>query len=668
MLFVGFGSASTYSQETQGVGPASTGVMAALPSFVGRWSDADCSKRWNDVSISGVEITFHDQSGGTDVEKVVGASGPGFITETIVASVGKPGAIWKYEPRSGDLFEVKNVSTGRAFPLRRCQKPAEARPSLAGTTVEPASAVRRIGPSFDCGKAADPLALLICGNDALARTDLAYNQTYQALRQQIGEGDQPPLRRQANDFLKQVRSNCGIPTAGAVAPALALIAAACVERAYGVQRDAWMRRLTPPALEEASRPLEQHIRLQGELQKLGYVSSLSPVNGVYGPGTRDAIKAWQVAAGLDPTGLLNGVDARRLVADAGQPPPVGTPAPSRQDAPAGMQGASAEVLRARAKSAFAQVSNRKCDGAEQLIRPAAESGDPAAQFYLGLMYANGCGIGKSDADADADAAKWYRSAADQGIAAAMVNLGILYERGRGVQRDETEAVRWYRQAAERNNSIGQRNLGGLYEFGRGVPQDYALSREWYEKAAAQGDDDAALALAQLYEMGQGGPKDLDRALRYYRQASAGNPAAGQSVVRLEALAEASAQSRAKAQKEAERQALAEEVTESDCNGVQELTRAFPSICLQRLSPYNFLDNPVLDLINNGSWTWSRHYDPAMHQCRFEFHTAGMVKGNSYNKQFDCAFHPAVISRGCNSDTDRGLGGLNCAQKSLVEPR
>ena len=47
---------------------------------------------------------------------------------------------------------------------------------------------------------------------------------------------------------------------------------------------------------------------------------------------------------------------------------------------------------------------------------------------------------------------WYRLAADQGDAAAQFNLGVMYDNGRGVLKDEAEAVRWYRLAAEQGDA------------------------------------------------------------------------------------------------------------------------------------------------------------------------------------------------------------------------
>ena len=45
-----------------------------------------------------------------------------------------------------------------------------------------------------------------------------------------------------------------------------------------------------------------------------------------------------------------------------------------------------------------------------------------------------------------EAARWYRKAADQGNAAAQFNVGMMYELGQGVMQDYAEAARWYPQS------------------------------------------------------------------------------------------------------------------------------------------------------------------------------------------------------------------------------
>jgi hypothetical protein len=115
-----------------------------------------------------------------------------------------------------------------------------------------------------------------------------------------------------------------------------------------------------------------------------------------------------------------------------------------------------------------------------LARPAAEHGDPVAQYIFGLLYDNGQGLPQDSAEA----ARWYRKAADQGHAAAQYKVGVLYEFGLGVAQDYAEAARWYRRAADQGYADAQYNLGLLYKNGQGLPQDRTQAQAWMQKAAA----------------------------------------------------------------------------------------------------------------------------------------------------------------------------------------
>lgn len=94
--------------------------------FEGRWSDGKCSSRWNDWSVTGLEITFHDQSGGVDVERVIDVDSRGFRTQSVMASRGAVGGLWRYQPLATDTIRVQNVSSGVMFYLRKCQSSPEA--------------------------------------------------------------------------------------------------------------------------------------------------------------------------------------------------------------------------------------------------------------------------------------------------------------------------------------------------------------------------------------------------------------------------------------------------------------------------------------------------------------------------------------------------------------
>ena len=120
--------------------------------------------------------------------------------------------------------------------------------------------------------------------------------------------------------------------------------------------------------------------------------------------------------------------------------------------------------------------------AMRVLRPLAEQGLAAAQFNLGLLYANGQGMPKDDAQAR----QWYEKAAAQGHPEAQVNLGILLVYGRGVTQDYKIAAYWLRLSANQGNDLAQRKLGLMYERGDGVQQDYVRAYMWYSLGAAKG--------------------------------------------------------------------------------------------------------------------------------------------------------------------------------------
>ncbi len=87
----------------------------------------------------------------------------------------------------------------------------------------------------------------------------------------------------------------------------------------------------------------------------------------------------------------------------------------------------------------------KSDYARALVacRKAAETGDPAAQNDLGVMYQKGVGVTQDYAEA----MKWYRKAATQGFADAQFNLGLMYHYGYGVPQSDVKALMLFKLAA-----------------------------------------------------------------------------------------------------------------------------------------------------------------------------------------------------------------------------
>jgi TPR repeat protein len=78
------------------------------------------------------------------------------------------------------------------------------------------------------------------------------------------------------------------------------------------------------------------------------------------------------------------------------------------------------------------------------FRDAAQAGNADAQFYTGLMYAEGEGTRRSYAEA----AKWYEMAAAQNQPDALYALAKLYVIGSGVPSDSGRALELFRRAEE----------------------------------------------------------------------------------------------------------------------------------------------------------------------------------------------------------------------------
>lgn len=83
---------------------------------------------------------------------------------------------------------------------------------------------------------------------------------------------------------------------------------------------------------------------------------------------------------------------------------------------------------------------------------------------------------------DVTALKWVRLAADQGDAAAQFRLGLMYSEGHGVPQDHAEAAKWYRRAADQRHPQAQYNLGLLYATGEGVEEDHVMAHMWFNLA------------------------------------------------------------------------------------------------------------------------------------------------------------------------------------------
>ncbi|MFH7016858.1 T9SS type A sorting domain-containing protein [Flavobacterium sp. FlaQc-47] len=135
----------------------------------------------------------------------------------------------------------------------------------------------------------------------------------------------------------------------------------------------------------------------------------------------------------------------------------------------------------------------------------AETGEPLAQNYTGLMYVYGLGVEKDESKGFT----YIEKAAKSGNAVGEYNLGKLYSEGRGCQLDMNKAVEWFKKAITQNNQRAAYELGYMYLKGFGVPQDYVQAVEWFKKS------NYAMAkhwLGVCYYLGYGVPQNTEKAL------------------------------------------------------------------------------------------------------------------------------------------------------------
>jgi TPR repeat protein len=107
----------------------------------------------------------------------------------------------------------------------------------------------------------------------------------------------------------------------------------------------------------------------------------------------------------------------------------------------------------------------------RLLRPAAEAGNPNAQYYIAIMYDFGRGIGVNHEEANI----WYLKAAKQEQDDAQFNLAISYQRGEGIEADDKQAVYWLSRAAANGDVDALRELTNYADEGYPAAQ-YALAK------------------------------------------------------------------------------------------------------------------------------------------------------------------------------------------------
>jgi len=156
------------------------------------------------------------------------------------------------------------------------------------------------------------------------------------------------------------------------------------------------------------------------------------------------------------------------------------------------------------------------------LRRDAESGNPEAQYKLGLHYLDASDVSRDDTEG----LKWLRKSAEAGHPLSQVTLGLIYREGsHGTAENSAESVKWLRKAAEAGDAHGQSELGFMYERGEGVTKDTAEAVRLYTLAANQNLPVAQFDLAYMYENGYGVPADAGEVVILYEKAAISIPTA-----------------------------------------------------------------------------------------------------------------------------------------------
>lgn len=131
-------------------------------------------------------------------------------------------------------------------------------------------------------------------------------------------------------------------------------------------------------------------------------------------------------------------------------------------------------LSAARDAGITAYKNNEFETALRELSPDAKSGDVKAQYYMGLLFANGYGVEKDPATA----AQWFTKAAEQGNPEAQFRLGHLYRRGAGVPQDDAKAVAWWQKAADKGDTFAQSSLAGMYLDGNGIERNLVQAYKW----------------------------------------------------------------------------------------------------------------------------------------------------------------------------------------------
>ncbi len=169
------------------------------------------------------------------------------------------------------------------------------------------------------------------------------------------------------------------------------------------------------------------------------------------------------------------------------------------------------------------------DKAAEELEQIANSGDPHAQYIMGLLYRDG-GLLVPDTE---QAKRWLELSAQE-LADAQYVLGKLYFSNDPDIHDPAKGTYWLQQAADSGHEYAAYHLGKEYLAGENVSKDSAKAAAYIRQAAEQANPYAQYLLGKLCLMGDGVPKDKGSAQYWFSVAEQnGHAYAGYFLDRME---------------------------------------------------------------------------------------------------------------------------------------
>jgi localization factor PodJL len=150
------------------------------------------------------------------------------------------------------------------------------------------------------------------------------------------------------------------------------------------------------------------------------------------------------------------------------------------------------------------------------LQAAISAGNPAAEYEVGMRYAEGRGVAQNLPEA----ARWFELSARAGFVPAQFRLAGMYEKGDGAKKDTQAARRLYLTAAGKGHAKSMHNLAVLHAEGIDGKPDYRIAARWFLKAASYGIADSQYNAGILLARGIGAKADLSESYKWFALAAA----------------------------------------------------------------------------------------------------------------------------------------------------